>query len=185
MAREEAPAQRAARGVVARDRRETRPARSDADARVDRRGRLSQQQRSAAIASRLAVWVESREIRISGEPSMSVATLTNEANGMAGIAVDGRERAGPRRPQQGLGDGFRHRNRPGRGVFRQAVRHDARQSGCGACLSDSAIWPSSPCFRRCQTAIAPILPCPVTLPPPHRCSKAYGAGLVMLAANSC
>src|SRR4029077_4720798 len=32
-------------------------------------------------ASRLAVWVESREVRMSGEPSTSVATLTSEANG--------------------------------------------------------------------------------------------------------
>src|ERR1700724_3117829 len=31
--------------------------------------------------SRLAVWVESRETRISGEPSISVATLTNDAKG--------------------------------------------------------------------------------------------------------
>src|SRR6202035_1322507 len=30
---------------------------------------------------RLAVWVESRDTRISGEPSTSVATLTNDANG--------------------------------------------------------------------------------------------------------
>src|SRR3974390_2880981 len=31
--------------------------------------------------SRLAVWVASRDTRISGEPSMSVATLASEANG--------------------------------------------------------------------------------------------------------
>jgi len=31
--------------------------------------------------SRLAVWVASREIRISGAPSLSVATLTSDAKG--------------------------------------------------------------------------------------------------------
>jgi len=41
----------------------------------------SEQQRCAAVASRLAVWLESRDTRISGDPSLSVATLTSEPNG--------------------------------------------------------------------------------------------------------
>ena len=53
--------------------------------------------------SRLAVCVASFDTRISGEPSTSVATLTSEANGMAGVAVERRQRAGAGRAQQRLG----------------------------------------------------------------------------------
>jgi hypothetical protein len=47
---------------------------------------------------------------------------------MPGIAVDGRKRSRPNHPQQGLGSRFRIEVRAW-GIFGQAIRHEARQTG--------------------------------------------------------
>ncbi len=50
---------------------------------------------------------------------------------MPGIAVDGRKRAGARRPQQIFGDSFGIEARCPRGVLRQAIGHRAGKRGGG------------------------------------------------------
>src|SRR5713226_7546374 len=55
----------------------------------------------------LAVWVDRRDTRISGEPSASVATLTRDEKGMTGVAVNRGKGASPRDAQQVFCDGYR------------------------------------------------------------------------------
>ena len=133
-------------------------------------------------SSRLAVWVDSRETRISGEPSMSVATLTREANGWP--VLRSRVASAPARVARNsaLGDRFRIEvRRPGR--FRAADSGIRPGNGGGFVR----IRPFTGLLHALNdvAAIAPVPPCLVTLPPPHGVSKAYGAGLLMLAADSC
>ena len=171
VAGEEPPAQPRFASIAAARPAQIYRAPSGADGRADRRARPDANSSDARPSfSRLAVWVASREIKMSGEPSTSVATLTNDANGWP--VLRSMVASAPARVARNSALAIALRVKIGRRrVFRQAIGHHARQRsglvGCGPSVLSL--------FRRIA-AIAPILPCLVTLPPLHGFSKAYGAG---------
>ena len=109
-------------------------------------------------ASRLAVWVDSRDTRISGEPSTSVATLTSEENGwpvLRSSVASAPERVAA---QQILGDRDRIKILGRTRVFGQPVGHNSRQRRRAVCFGHGAFPPKTlqiPQFCRLRSHFRP------------------------------
>src|SRR6185312_12349429 len=119
--------------------------------------------------SRLAVWVARREIKIRGEPSTSVATLTKDPKGwpvLRSIVPNV-----PARVTRSKALATATASKSAAGAFSR--RRPGMKPGRAALLSD---WAINDVPVPVALAFAPIPPCLVTLPPLHGFSKAYGAG---------